>query len=374
MATPDAVLAAEEQVRAAARLRGAAQALYVLARRSPADQQRASVFAMGLLARDAAPADWTAAGLPEPPPARQAAQVKLPVHNRAVVLLARVALDLHVAGLPTGEHQACWERLTLFFAACLPPSDHALFRLRERVLAARVDAGDTSPEVFSELAGALAFHHDVHGSHAYLTSVAQTRLATAFRLRRAENDLAASTAMAGEAVDVCAASYGPEHPLTLLARSLRNQAMLLQAESSGDDAERKRLGGLVLTEVAAIRAARGRLYGITAPNATVSLRQEADALLLLGQPERARQVLELALVCETAHNGTHQARTIADTLQLLARVHRDLGDAGRALEHAREASRIFCQHNPDGRGARQARALIEELTAENDPERVRALP
>jgi hypothetical protein len=44
-------------------------------------------------------------------------------------------------------------------------------------------------------------------------------------------------------------------------------------------------------------------------------------------------------------------------------VHRDLGDTGKALEHAREASQIFDLHNPDGHGVRQARQLIEELNA-----------
>jgi hypothetical protein len=47
--TVDAVPAADGQARSAARLRGATQALNVLGRRSPADQQRAGLFAMNLL-------------------------------------------------------------------------------------------------------------------------------------------------------------------------------------------------------------------------------------------------------------------------------------------------------------------------------------
>jgi hypothetical protein len=74
-------------------------------------------------------------------------------------------------------------------------------------------------------------------------------------------------------------------------------------------------------------------------------------------------VLELALACETAHNGSHESQAMADTHQLLAKVHHDLGDPGKALKHARKASRIFDLHNPDGRGARLARRLIAELTA-----------
>jgi hypothetical protein len=94
-------------------------------------------------------------------------------------------------------------------------------------------------------------------------------------------------------------------------------------------------------------------------------RGATEALNVLRQrsPERARQALELTLACETAQNGSHESRTIADTHQLLAQAYRDLDDTGKALEHAREASRIFDRHNPNGRGARQARQLIEELSA-----------
>jgi hypothetical protein len=130
--TPDAVPAADEQARAAARLRGATQALNVLAHRSPADQQRASVFAMNLLRTEVAPADWTAAGLPEPPPADpaatadQPARPRLPVDHRAVVLLACAAMDLHAAGVRISERPGLGERLTRFFADRLPEADPEL--------------------------------------------------------------------------------------------------------------------------------------------------------------------------------------------------------------------------------------------------------
>ena len=42
---------------------------------------------------------------------------------------------------------------------------------------------------------------------------------------------------------------------------------------------------------------------------------------------------------------------------------RALGDTDKALEHAREANRIYGQHNPRGHGARRARRLVEQLTA-----------
>ena len=370
--TPDAVLAADERARAAARLRGATQALNVLVCRSPADQQRASLFAMRLLGTAATPADWTEAGLPRPPRAAPSAgdgkpaSARLPVNHRAVVLLARAAMDLHSAGLRIGERPGHWERLARFFAARLPATAPELLRLRGRVLTARTEAGDTSPEVFDELRNVLERYRAAHGENAYRTSIAKTDLATAFRLRRAENDLAASAALAAEAAQTRAAAYGPEHPVTLMARSLVNHSMLLQAEISPDE-ERHRLASQVLAEVTAVRAARDRLYGITAPDATLNRRHEARALLLLGQPERARRTLELALAGETARNGSHESQAIADTHQLLGKVHRALGDPGRALEHAREASRIFDLHDPDGRGARQARRLIAELTAGNKP-------
>jgi hypothetical protein len=364
----DAIPAADEQARAAARLRGAAQALNVLGHRSPIDQQHASLFAMNLLRAAAAPADWTEAGLPEPPPADPAADAdqpagpRLPVDHRAVVLLAQAAMDLHAAGRRISERPGLWEQMAGFFADLLAEGDPELAGLRERVLTARTNAGDTSPELFAELVNALEYHRAVHGTDAYLTSIAQMNLAVALRLRRGDNDLAASTALAEEAARTRAAAYGPEHPVTLVARSMVSHSMLLQAEA-GPDEERPRLASQVLPEVTAVRAARDRLYGITAPNATSSRRHEARALLLIGEPDQARQALELALACETAHNGAHESRTMADTHQLLAKVYRALGDLGTALEHAREASRIFDLHNPDGRAAKQARRLIAELTA-----------
>ncbi|HEY6493572.1 MAG TPA: tetratricopeptide repeat protein, partial [Trebonia sp.] len=287
---------------------------------------------------------------------------RLPVDDRAVVLLARAAMDLRSAGLRVGERPGHWERLARFFTDRLPATRPELLRLRGRVLTARTEAGDTSPEVFEGLRDALERYRAAHGENAYRTSIAKTDLATALRLRRAENDLAASAALAGEAARTRAAAYGPEHPVTLMARSLANHSLLLQAET-GPDEERPRLASQVLAEVTAVRAARDRLYGITAPNATMNRRHEARALLLLGQPEGARRTLELALAGETARSGSHESQAIADTHQLLGRAHRALGNLDEALEHAREAGRIFDLHDPDGRGARHARRLVEELSA-----------
>ena len=148
--TPDAVSAADGQARAAARLRGATEALDALGHRSPADQQHASLFAMNLLRTEVAFADWSKAGLPGPPPAGPAAGVgqsarpRLPVEHRAVVLLARAAMDLHAAGLRISERPGHWERLLAFFADRLSETAPELLGLRERALTARADAREAN--------------------------------------------------------------------------------------------------------------------------------------------------------------------------------------------------------------------------------------
>jgi tetratricopeptide (TPR) repeat protein len=370
--TPESAFAAEEQARsAAARLRGATEALNVLGRRSPADQQRASLFAAGLLRDAITEADLRETGLPLPLPAvqpgqpgqeRQADGSRLPAGHPAVLLLARAAMVLHSAGLRICERPWHWDRLARFFNARLPASDPHRFRLHERALMSRVDAGDTSPGVIAALRNAVEFHRAAHGEDAYLTSIATTNLALAFRQRRGDGDQAASTALAEQAVRVRAASYGPEHPLTLEARSLVALCRLLQAEGSQEE-ERHGIAGRVLAEVTAIRAARMRLFGSTAPDTARSRKHEALALLLLGEPERAGQALELTLAMEAAFGGADRAAAVADTRLLLAAVSRALGDTDKALEHAREANRIYGQQNPRGHGARRARHLVERLTA-----------
>jgi tetratricopeptide (TPR) repeat protein len=369
--TPEHGDATHEQATAAARLRGATEALSVLGRRSPADQQRATLFAVGLLTGTVAGADLAEAGLPRPHPAvrpgeagrqRPHASDRLPADHRAVLLLARAAMVLHTAGLRICERPWHWDRLARFFDARLPASDPYLFQLRERALMSRVHAGDTSPEVVAALQGAVGFHRAAHGADAYLTTIATTNLALAFRQRRGDGDVAAATALAERAARVAAASYGAEHPLTLVARSVAARCLLLQAEGS-DEAERRRLAGRVLAEVTAIRAARMRLFGSTAPATTRSRRHQAIALLLLGEQQRAKQTLELTFALEAALSGADRAEAAADTRLLLAEASRALGDMDKALDHAREANRVSRRQNPRGHGARRARRLIEQLTA-----------
>jgi tetratricopeptide (TPR) repeat protein len=380
--TPEQVPATQEQATAAARLRGATEALSVLGRRSPADQQRASQFAAGLL-RDAIteaglretglplplpavqqgqPAQWGRPGQHSASPQGQADGSRLPAGHPAVLLLARAAMVLHAAGMRICERPWHWDRLARFFDARLPASDPCLVRLHERALMSRVNAGDTSPAVVAALQSAVGFHRAAHGEDAYLTSIATTNLALAFRQRRGDGDLAASAALAERAARVAAASYGPEHPLTLVARSMVALCLLLQAEGSKEE-ERHGIAGRVLAEVSAIRAARMRLFGSTAPDTTRSRRHEALALLMLGERERARQALELTLTLEAALGGADRAAAVADTRLLLAAASRALGDTDKALEHAREANRIYGKQNPRGHGARRARHLVDRLTA-----------
>jgi hypothetical protein len=370
--TPDATVAADEQARAAARLRGAAEALGVLQRREPAEQHWASRFAVGLLAGHVAAADWTVAGLPRLPqqhrPARCAPDeplvpVRVPVSDKAVLHLARAAMSLYCAELRVIDRPGHWDRLAEFYARRLPASDPALVRLRERAAGARVDAGDTSPKVFGDLRTALDFHREVDGEDAYLTALARANLAVAYRQRRSESDLAKSALLAEEEAATRTARYGPDHPVTLVARSLLAFSLILQAEASEDVAVQRRLANRALAQITKVREARDRLFGVTSPNATRSRRYEARALLLLDQPGKALSCLEYALAFENAHCAGRQTQGIGQTHYQLARVNRALGKPGKALDHAKRAHRIFAVHNPDGTAARQALALIRELSA-----------
>lgn len=362
--TPDFSLAADEEARAAARLQGATEALNVLQRRSPIDQQQGARFAMGLLGRYVAAADWTAAWLPPPAAAGEPAEYLCPVDHKAAVRLARAAMALYCAELRIDDRPAHWDMLTQFFARRLPACDPELVRLRERAAFAHIDANDTAPEVFRELLTALDFHRDVDGADGYLTTLAQANLSVAYRQRRTGDDLARASLLSEEEVRTRTARYGPDHPITLVARSLLTLSILLQAEASDDEDERHVLAGRALAEVTEVRVARDRLFGRTSPNATSSRRYEARALLLLGQHDRARSCLEYTLTFENAHNGGQQTQSVGQTHYQLARVHRALGDAPKALHHARRAIQIFELHNPAGRAAGSARRLIAELTTD----------
>jgi len=361
--TSDAIIAADEQTRAAARLRGAAEALSVLRRRAPAERQRACRFAMSLLAAHVPATDWVSAGLPGPPwPARRAGHL-LPSGHQAVLQLARTAMMLYLSELRGADRPAAWQRLAAFFARQLPSSEPELVLLREHAMLARLAAADTAPEVFGELSGALGFHRAVHGEDAYLTAVARANVQVALLQRGAKPDLAKAAALAQQEVAIRTIRHGPDHPATLAARSLLGRCLLMQAEAAHGEAGRLRLAGQALAEITRIRVARDRLFGVTSPEATSSRRYEARALLLLGEGEKARNCLLCTLAFENACHGGEETPSVGQTLYQLARVERALGNTERAFGLAGDAYRIFSLHYPGGSTARQTRELIRELGA-----------
>jgi hypothetical protein len=368
--TADRGAAGDERAWTAARLRGAAEALNVLQRRSPADQRSAARSAVSLLAANVAPADWTQAGLPAPPgglPAPPAGGQRggrlVPLNHRSTVRLARTALALYCGELRVDDRPVQWDKLVAFFERQLSETDPDLVRLRERAAGAHVDANDTSPRVFAVLLDALDFHLESDGPDAYLTSIARANLSVAYRQRRTDADLGNATLLAKDEAKTRTARYGAYHPVTLVARSLLTLALLLQAEASADEAERSDLGRQALAEVTQVRVARDRLFGVTSPNATSSRRYEARALILLGQFDRARSCLESTLAFENTHNAGQQTQSLGLTHYQLARAHRALGERAQASEHARRACQIFESHSPAGRAASDVRQLLDELIA-----------
>jgi hypothetical protein len=166
-----------------------------------------------------------------------------------------------------------------------------------------------------------------------------------------------------EEVKIRTARYGPDHPVTLVARSMLTLSLLLQGEASDDEIERRALGQRALAEITKVRVARDRLFGVTSPNATNSRRYEARALMLLGQLERGRSCLESTLTFENTHNAGQQTQRLGQTHYQLARPHRPLCNRAKAVDHARRARQIFESHNPTGHAASDVRRLLEELGA-----------
>jgi hypothetical protein len=361
--TADRAAAADERAWVAARLRGAAEALNVLQRRSPVDRRSAARSAVSMLAANVTPANWAEAGLPTPPEGGQSGAHLVPLNHRSTVCLARTALGLYCRELRVDDRPVHWDKLVTFFERHLPETTPELVRLRERAADAHVDANDTSPKVFAALLDALDFHLEADGQDAYLTSIARANLSVAYRQRRTDGDLGNATLLAKDEVRTRTARYGANHPVTLVARSLLTLSLLIQAEASDDEAERCGLGRQALAEITEVRVARDRLFGVTSPNATSSRRYEARALMLLGQLDLARSCLESTLTFEHTHNAGQQTQSLGQTHYQLARVHRALGESARAAEHARCARQIFESHNPAGRAASDVGRLLDELSA-----------
>jgi tetratricopeptide (TPR) repeat protein len=343
----------------AAMLRGAAEALSVLRSRGAAAPQRASRYAATLLSREVTPTDWNVAGLPAPAAPGQCGAVSR--DHDATLHLARSAMNLHCVTLPLAQRPGQWERLAGFFAQYLPPSDRSLQRLRERALNARADAGDVSPAVMTGLRAAFEGHRAASGDDSYLASLARANLAVAYRLRGTAADLDRAIALTAEEVRARTDRYGPAHPFTLVARSLLARALLAQAEATPDEPTRLSLGRQALGHIDNVRAARDRLFGMTAANATLSRRHEGHALLILGHLERARACLEYALAFETARNDNAEYRGSGPTQLLLARVYASLGDRESARDHAQSAVRLLARDSPGGQSHRAATALLHRL-------------
>ena len=277
--------------------------------------------------------------------------------------LARVALGLYHGELRVDARPLHWDKLVAFFARHLTDSEPEMVRLRERAASMHVDANDTSREVFAVLLDALDFHLETDGQDAYLTSIARANLSVAYQQRRTGTDLGNAAMLAEQEAKNRTARYGPDHPVTLVARSILTLSLLLQAEASDHEAERRDLGQRALAEITQVRAAHDRLFGVMSPNATKSRRYEAQALMLLGQLERARSCLEFTLTFEKTHNAGQETQSLGQTYYQLARVHRALGARAKAADHARRARQIFEAYNPTGHAASDVQRLLDELDA-----------
>lgn len=287
-----------EQARTAAMMRGAAEALAVLRHRPPAEVRQASEYATGLLCRNAGQSDWAAAGLPMPVRVPETAENAIPAAQEPAVHLAEAAMDLHCAGLRPAQRPARWAKLEEFLAGQVPATARA--RLRARVDGAHVDADDVTAEVVSSLVAALERNQAAYGPNAHLTGTARRSLATAYRRRRTGTDLTTATALAADDTRAQSARYGPEHPVTLDARSLLALYLLAQAESAPAERERRDLATQALGEITTVRAAQDKQRGVASPDSVASHRREARALLLLGEVGKARASMDFARRLESA--------------------------------------------------------------------------
>jgi hypothetical protein len=108
----------------AARLRGAAEALDMLADRPLATRQRASQYGVALLLRHVVPADWGRSGLPVPKgiPQRQlrGGAGSVPLSDNSVMRLAAASMRLYCAGLSVTDQSWRSAQLAQFFANYVP--------------------------------------------------------------------------------------------------------------------------------------------------------------------------------------------------------------------------------------------------------------
>jgi DNA-directed RNA polymerase specialized sigma24 family protein len=356
---------AARQREALARMHGAAQALSTLSRRGPGSRLRAAEYAADLLGLYL-DADWRGLLLPASSnPATAAGAVRaggqVKVSDPAVLHLAIEAMRLRCSTLHAAERPERWAGLADFFATVLPNTAPPLRVLAATVLFSRSHADDVRQEVIDGLLADYEWRRDTYGPDAYLTSIARTNLANAYRTRGAGTDLADASEFCRQEISARARRYGPEHPFTLVACNMLARCLLAQAEVAGDEQERRTLARQAYDEADRARATRDQLYGVTAANSTLSRRYQGHALLLLGDLQRARSSLHYALAFETARNDNAEWRGSGATHLLLARASLGLGDRAAALQHAATAHRLLAADNPAAAACRAAYTLLEQL-------------
>jgi hypothetical protein len=346
-------------------LRGVTEALSVLTDRTPAERQRAAVFAVTVLAGRVPQADWRTAGLPPVAASQPQDRGQIPIGHEAVLRLAQAAMQLYAQNLPHAQRPQSWARLAAFLSKHVPAADPRLGRLHEMALNAQVLAGDVSDEVIKDLTRALERHGAEDGQDAYMTGIARTNLAVAFRVRAAGIDLAEATTLAAEEAVRRTARYGATHPVTLVARSEYVRSLLAQADAAADRQLRHSLAGQALEEASQVRMARDRLYGFGAPNAIRSRRHEGHALLLLDELDKARGHLQCALAFDTRSNqqGWHGRGSL---LLLLARADAALGELSTARELAKQAKHVLARDAPAGSDYQTASSLLQKLGDDAD--------
>jgi tetratricopeptide (TPR) repeat protein len=338
---------------ASGRVRGATEALSVLQARPRVRRPPMHNHVMTLLAGHVDGEAWNAAGLPDLP--LQAHPV--PVSNKAVIALARLAVSMHCLDLDASDRPAAWSRLESFFALCLPASAPELVRLRAAACQQRQEAG-CMPTDLGSLRDILELQRKAHGNDSYIAGLTRANLADA---GRQAGDFELAAGLLDHEANVRASRYGRDHPVTLVTQSMLARLLLHQADATGDTEARLGLAGSALSLINDVRTARDRLYGVTATNATRIRRYEGHALLLLGELDRARSCLEHALTFVTARDGRNDLRAAGLTHLLLARVHAAAGNRDQALEHAANARQILSPHGPLETEPWEEAALTREI-------------
>lgn len=353
------------QVEATAWLRGVTEALSILTDRGPVERQRAVMFAVTILASRTCEPDWRAAGLPPATSLEPEREGQIPIGHAAVLLLAQAAMHLYIEDLPHAQRPQSWVSLAAFLSKHVAPEDARLARLRDSALNAQVLAGNVSAGVIRGLTGALDRHMAKDGPDAYMTGIARTNLAIAYRVRATDSDLAKSSALAAEEAERRTLRYGSTHPVTMVARSQHVRSLLAQAEAAVNRELRHRLARQALREASQIRMARDRIYGFGAPNAIRSRRHEGHALLLLDELNKARSHLQCALAFDTRSNpkGWDGRGTL---LLLLARVNGALGELSVARELAEQAEQVLAQDAPAGADYQRTLSLLQDLSGNTE--------